>query len=239
MVDQKLLDAIKQYWDEGVNRDAIKQSLLKSGWSEKDVNKAFEKVTGQKVEEEKKKVEEKKIEEKKVEVPVDKRKILFIAGGITIVLILAVLIYFFLFKVGFSDDIPDDLVPGKLNNFIKSKIEGYNKLSIAAINPLSDVIQNGKVNLIMTNDRGTEIIDAIGVAVENSQIVDTGMKVEDPSFDVKFTEQMFDSITASSDPDSIFLEGYSKGDIKIKVYDKENEAKLNQLNNFVQHFFVL
>jgi len=233
MVDQKLLDAIKSYLDQGVNKDSIKQGLMSSGWSEKDIDKAFEKVTGQKVE--KKKVEEKKVEESK---PIDKR-IFFIAGGVALILILAVLAYFFLFKVGFSGDIPDDLTPGKLHNHIKARIDEYNNLALAASSPLKDVIQNGKIHLIMTNKRGTKIIDAIGIAVENGQITKTALKVEDPSFDVKFTEKMFNNVIASSDPESVFLEGYSKGKVKIKSYGEENEAQLVQLNNFVQYFFVL
>lgn len=240
MVDQKLLDAIKQYLDQGVSKESIKNGLINSGWPEKEINKAFEKITGQKIIEEKKVVEEKKkVEEKKVKVPVDKRKIFVIAGGIAIVLILAVLAYFFLFKVGFSDDIPDDLVPGKLHHHVKSRIEGYNSLALTASIPLKDAIQNGRVHLIMTNNRGTKIIDAIGITVENSQIVSTAVKVDNPSFDVKFTESMFDSVTASSSPSDVFLDGYSKGNVKVKAYGKENELKLDKLNNFVQHFFVL
>lgn len=237
MVDQKLLDAIKQYLSQGVEVSSIKESLMQSGWSERDVNNAIQKVTGQKSEE--KKVEEKKIEEKPEPQPGFNKKIIFIAGGIILVLILAVLAYFFLFKVGFSEDIPDDLTPGKLNDFIKKRIEGYNKLSLDASSPLKEAIQNGNVNIIMTNDAGTKIIDAVGIAVENSQITSTAIKMEDPSFDVKLTEKMFDSIIASSDPESVFLEGYAKKKIKIKSYGKENEGKLSQLNNFVNHFFVL
>lgn len=230
MVDQKLLDSIRQYLDQGVKKGTIKQALVRSGWSEKDINKAFEKVTGQKV------VEEKFVKEKP---PSDNRRIFFIVGCVIAVLVLAVLVYTFLFKVGFSEDIPDDLVPlEKLNNFIKKKMGGYNLLALDASSPLKDVIQNGKVNLIMTNNGGRKIIDAIGITVKDGQIVNTALKVEDPSFDVKFTEKMFDNIMIVPDPKPVFLEGYVQRKVKVKAYGKENENKLSQLNNFVQYFFI-
>lgn len=234
MVDQKLLDAIKSYIDQGVSADSIKQSLIQSGWSESDINKALEKVTGQQIE---KKEEEKKEETAKA--PLDKRKLVFIAGGIILVLLIAFLTYFFLFKVGFSEDIPDDLVPlGKLNNFIKIKMEKYNALALKANSPLKEAIQNGKINIILTNNVGTKIIDAIGIVVENSQITSTSLKVENPSFDIKMTEKTFDDIMVASDPKPLFSGAYAQGKIKIKAYGKENEDKLNQLNSFTSYFFT-
>ena len=233
MVDQKLIDAIKQSWDEGVNVDSIKQSLLQSGWSESDINKALEKVTGQQA--------AKKEEGKKdvTEPTPDNTRVIFIAGGITLVLLIAVLAYFFLFKVGFSEDIPDDLVPlGKLNNFIKIKMENYNKLALKANSPLKEAIQNGKINIIITNNMGTKIIDAIGLVVENSQITSTALKVKDPSFDIKMTEKMFDEIMTISDPKPLFSGAYAQGRIKIKAYGEENKGRLGQLNNFVSYFFT-
>lgn len=234
MVDQKLLDAIKEYWNQGVNRDAIKKALMDSGWSEKDINKAFEKITGEKVEE--KKVKE-VIPSKEV-TPSKDKKIFFIAGGVVLVLVLAVLAYLFLFKVGFSEDIPDDLVPlGKLKNFIEYRKESYNTLALNASSPLKEAIQNGRINLIMTNNRGTKIIDAIGIVVEDGQIVSTALKVENPSFDVKFTEKTFDKLMIP-DYKSVFFESYAKGRVKIKAYGKENKDKLSLLSDFVQHFFI-
>ena len=233
MVDQKLIDAIKQSWDEGVNVDSIKQSLLQSGWSESDINKALEKVTGQQV--------AKKEEEKKdvTESTSDNRRVIFIAGGIILLLLIAVLAYFFLFKVGFSEDIPDDLVPlGKLNNFIKIKMENYNKLALKANSPLKEAIQNGRVNIIITNNMGTKVIDAIGLVVENSQITSTALKVKDPSFDIKMTEKMFDEIMTISDPKPLFSGAYAQGRIKIKAYGEENKGRLGQLNSFVSYFFT-
>jgi hypothetical protein len=233
MVDQKLIDAIKQSWDEGVNMDSIKQSLLQSGWSESDINKALEKVTGQqaaKKEEEKKEV---------IKPALNNRRVIFIAGGIILLLLIAVLAYFFLFKVGFSEDIPDDLVPlGKLNKFINWAKDKYNGLAVKSESPLKDAIQNGKINIILTNKLGTKIVDSIGLIVENGQIKNTALKVDNPSFDIKMTEKTFDEIITASDPKPLFLGGYAQGRIKIKSYGEENEGKLGQLNNFANYFFV-
>ncbi len=234
MVDQKLIDAIKQSWDEGVNVDSIKQSLLQSGWSESDINKALEKVTGQQIA---KKEEEKKAEPE--EKPSDNRKVILIAGGIILLLLIAVLSYFFLFKVGFSEDIPDDLVPlGKLNSFISWGTEKYNSLAAKSESPLKDAVQNGKVNIILTNSLGTKIVDAIGIVVENSQIKSTALKVDNPSFDIKMTEKTFDELMTIPDPKPLFLGGYAQGRIKIKSYGEENQARLSQLSNFVNYFFI-
>lgn len=231
MVDQRLLDSIKKYLDQGVSVDSIRQSLLQSGWSEKDIKSALEKITGQKV------AEEKKLEEVK---PSDsKRKLLFITGGIIVVLILIVSAYFLFFKVGFSENIPPDFVPfGKLNNFMKDRMIGYNPLALKAVNPLKDVIQDGRVNLILTNRFGTKFIDCVGVVVENSQIVSVSVKVDNPSFDVKFTDKAFDKLVASPEPKSSFLAAYAKGDVKIKAYGSNNENRLGLLGDFVQYFFV-
>lgn len=231
MVDQRLLDSIKTYLDQGISVDSIRQSLLQSGWSESDIKSALEKITGQKV------AEEKKLEEVK---PFEsKRKLLFIAGGIVIVLILAVLAYLFFFKVGFSEDIPPDFVPlGKMNDFMKDRMKGYNPLALNAVSPLKDVIQDGRVNLILTNRFGTKFIDCVGVVVENSQVVSVSVKVDNPSFDVKFTEKAFDKLVAASEPKSSFLAAYAKGSVKIKAYGGNNENRLGFLNDFVQYFFV-
>lgn len=234
MVDQKLLDAIKEYWDQGVNRDAIKKALMDSGWSEKDINKAFEKITGEKI------IEEKKVKEviPSKEITPEDKKIFFIAGGVALVLALILIYFLFFSKVGFSEDIPDNLVPlGKLKSFIEYRKEGYNALALKAPSPLKEAIQNGRVNLIMTNNRGTKIIDAVGIVVEDSQIISTALKVENPSFDVKFTEKTFDKLMVP-DYKSAFFESYDKGGIKIRAYGKENEDKLSLLNDFVQYFFI-
>ncbi|MBL7100363.1 MAG: hypothetical protein ISS23_00235 [Nanoarchaeota archaeon] len=232
MVDKKLLNSIKQYIDQGVGISSIKQGLTRAGWSEKDINNAVSQVTGQKAV----KQEAKPSADKS---SIDKKRIIFIAGGAIVILSIAFLAYFFLFKVGFSEDIPADLVPGKLNSFIKERIEGYNSLALVAKSPLSEAIQNGKVNLIMTDNIGKKVIDAMGIVVEDNQVVSTSLKVDDPSFDVKFTEKIFDNTIASNDPNSVFFKGYSKGKIKIKAYNEENEAKLELLNDFVPYFFVL
>ncbi|MDP2908301.1 MAG: hypothetical protein Q8N77_00690 [Nanoarchaeota archaeon] len=231
MVDQRLLDSIKKYLDQGVSIDSVRQSLLQSGWSEKDIKSALEKITGQKV------AEEKKLEE--VKPSESKRKLLFITGGIIVVLILAVSAYLFFFKVGFSEDIPPDFVPfGNLNNFMKDRMIGYNPLALDAVSPLKDVIQDGRVNLIMTDNLGKKIIDCVGVVIENSQIVSVSVKVDNPSLDVKFTEKAFDKLVTASEPKSSFLAAYAKSDVKIKAYGSNNENRLGLLGDFVQYFFV-
>lgn len=234
MVDQKLIDTIKQYWNEGANVNSIKQSLLQSGWSERDINKALEKVTGQQTE---KKEKEEKAESK--ETPPDNRKVILIAGGIILLLLISILSYFFLLKVGFSEDIPDDLVPlGKLNSFINLKKVKYNELALKTESPLKENIKNGRINIILTDKWGTKIVDATGIVVENSQIKSTALKVENPSFDIKMTEKTFDEIMIASDPKPLFLGGYAQGRIKIKAYGEENKGRLGQLNNFVNYFFT-
>ncbi len=234
MVDQKLLDSIKQYLDQGADVSSLKISLMSSGWSENDVDSAIEKITGKKLEE--KKAEEKKPEAKK---PFDKKKLFLIAGIVLIVLSLAALTYFFVLKVGFSEDIPDGFKPlGKLDSFLKEKMSGYNKLALGSVSPLKDVIQNGKINLIMTNSLGTKIIDVTGIVVENGQIVSTSLKVDDPSFDIKFSESTFDEMMKVNDPKPLFLKGYAQGSVKIKAYDEENEKKLSLLDSFVNYFFT-
>lgn len=237
MVDQRLLDSIKKYLDQGVSIDSVRQSLLQSGWSEKDIKNALEKITGQKM------AEEKKLEEVKpsegVKPSESKRKLLFIAGGIIIVLILAVSAYLFFFNAGFSEGIPPDFIPlGKLNNFMKDRMIGYNPLALKAVSPLKDVIQDGRVNLIMTDNLGKKIIDCVGVVVEGSQIVSVSVKVDNPSLDVKFSEKTFDKLVTASEPKSSFLTAYAKGDVKIKAYGSNNENRLGLLSDFVQYFFV-
>ena len=236
MVDPKLLKSIKQYWDQGVKRNTIRNSLIQSGWSEKDVDKALDKATGKKAEEIKKEPEI--ISDK---VSFDKKKIFFIIIAVIVTLVLAVFLYSSLFKLGFSEDIPEGFVGlGKIESVILYKMEFYNSLAINAASPLKEAIQNGRVNLIMTDNKGKKILDALGITVENSQIIPEFVtKVEDPSFDVKFTEAMFYSMIGDPpDRDQRFLEGYDKGKIKIKAYGKENKEKLRLLNDFAQYFFV-
>lgn len=236
MVDPNLLKSIKQYWDQGVKRDTIRNSLIQSGWSEKDVDQALDKVAGKKVEEIKKEPEI--ISDK---VSFAKKKLFFIIIAVIVILVLGVFLYFSLFKIGFSEDIPEGFVSlGKIESVILYKMEFYNSLAINAASPLKEAIQNGRVNLIMTDNKGKKILDALGITVENSQIIpEFVIKVEDPYFDVKFTEDMFYSMIGDPpDRDQRFLEGYDKGKIKIKAYGKENKEKLRLLNDFVQYFFV-
>ena len=41
MINQQILDYIKQQLQQGVSREQIKSSLITNGWSENDINEAF------------------------------------------------------------------------------------------------------------------------------------------------------------------------------------------------------
>ena len=41
MINQQILDYIKQQLQQGVSREQIKSSLMTNGWSESDINEAF------------------------------------------------------------------------------------------------------------------------------------------------------------------------------------------------------
>lgn len=243
MFDKKLLDSIQQYVDQGMDPNSIKQGLLQAGWSEKAIDKAISKITNQKIVKEESSADKNqkivKPESPTSQSFVDK-KIIFIVGGIIFIIISALFAYFFFSKAGFSEDIPKDFVPlGKLDSFIKLRANDYNSLAVNSSGPLKDAIQEGKIFLIMTDNKGKQIIDATGITIENGKIARISLKIGNPSFDIKFTEEMFDSIVSSKNPKLIFSEGYAKGNIKIKAYGKENKEKLGLLNSFVDYFFVI
>src|SRR3989344_6895948 len=47
MVNQQLLDYIKQQLQQGVSRENITNNLISQGWQQSDVNEAFSQATGQ------------------------------------------------------------------------------------------------------------------------------------------------------------------------------------------------
>jgi len=47
MINQELLDYIKQQTQQGVSRDVINNNLISKGWQQSDVNEAFSQLTAQ------------------------------------------------------------------------------------------------------------------------------------------------------------------------------------------------
>ncbi|MBU4501083.1 MAG: hypothetical protein KKA79_00710 [Nanoarchaeota archaeon] len=172
------------------------------------------------------------------------KKPVFIIGVIVILAIIGLFLgVFFLMssKVGFSEDIPAGFKPsGEIESVIDFKAESYNSLAADVLSPLKEAVQNGKVNILMTNDKGTEIVDAMGLTVENGLIVKPYVvKVNDPSFDAKFTRSFFYSVIGNPpNRNEKFLEGYDSGDVQIKAYGSENKKKIDLLDEFVAYFFV-
>ena len=174
--------------------------------------------------------------------PFYKRPVLII--GIAIAVLVVIIVAFFLLgpsKVGFSEDIPPGFQPsGEIVSVVDFKMESYNSLAANVQSPLKEAVQNGKINIIMTDDSGTSIIDVMGITVKDGLIVKPyAVKVDDPSFDIKFTRTFFYSVIgAPPDRNEKFLEGYDSGDVAIKAYGGENKDKLDLLDDFVAYFFV-
>lgn len=49
MINQQLLDYIKQQLQQGVSREVISSNLISQGWQQQDVNEAFSQATGQNI----------------------------------------------------------------------------------------------------------------------------------------------------------------------------------------------
>ena len=49
MVNQQILDYIKQQLQQGVSREIISSNLISQGWQQQDVNEAFSQATGQNI----------------------------------------------------------------------------------------------------------------------------------------------------------------------------------------------